>query len=277
MDSSQLAEDDANTADDPSSVAPHFYRGRAAGEAGDGGAEAKDCSCDEEEGFAGGTQQQKSAWGDGWSVRKGSALTLDHLASVFREDILPFVLPPVDEGLRLLQTSEGQQPPPDAWLRTEAAVLTLGAVAQGCQTALAPHLGNVMACLLELSQHPKVSWPSVTACCGVSLFCASSQGAWLSSRFLCREQGLCLFVWGCGAALVEKHLLLVFESVLQVALRCCKSAARRCRLRSGVAGKGRHAAAGTLAGLQQTRARSCLLGLRDAGGRGRESALAAPL
>ncbi|KAL8274192.1 hypothetical protein Esti_001877 [Eimeria stiedai] len=167
MDVSQLEDDNAGIADEAHDVAPRFHRSRdpgaAAAAAAAGAAVAEEDEEDEDRGARG-------TWGDAWSLRKGSALALDHLASVFREEILPFVLPLIEQGL---QQQQQQQQEEDSWLRQEAAVLTLGAVAQGCQESLAPHLRNVLLFLLQLCTHPKPLLRSI------SCWCISRYASWL--------------------------------------------------------------------------------------------------
>ena len=99
MDVSQLEEDNAGIADEAQDVAPRFHRSRdpSAATTGGGAAGAEEEDEEEEEGAARGT------WGDGWSARKGSALALDHVASVFRDETLPFVLPLIEQGLQQQQ------------------------------------------------------------------------------------------------------------------------------------------------------------------------------
>ncbi|KAL8426036.1 hypothetical protein Efla_001954 [Eimeria flavescens] len=174
MDVSQLEDDNAGIADEAYDVAPRFHRSRdpAAAAVAAGGAAAADEDEEEEDRGARGT------WGDAWSLRKGSALALDHIASVYREEILPFVLPPIEQGLQQQQ----QQQQEDSWLRQEAAVLTLGAVAQGCQDSLAPHLRNVLLFLLELCTHPKPLLRSI------SCWCISRYASWLCQTEHERQQ-----------------------------------------------------------------------------------------
>ncbi|KAL8432946.1 hypothetical protein ACSSS7_004239 [Eimeria intestinalis] len=144
----------------------------AAATAGGGGGAAAAADEEEEEDDKG----ARGTWGDAWSLRKGSALALDHMASVYREEILPFVLPLIEQGLQQQQRQQQQQQQQqqeDAWLRQEAAVLALGAVAQGCQESLAPHLRNVLLFLLQLCTHPKPLLRSI------SCWCISRYASWL--------------------------------------------------------------------------------------------------
>ncbi|CBZ55543.1 CBR-IMB-2 protein, related [Neospora caninum Liverpool] len=148
MDPSQLEDDNAEVADEARDIKPRFHR--QTGGAGEGA-----CEEDEEE-------DSRGTWGDGWSVRKGSALALDHIASVYREAVLPEVLPLIEASLV------------DAnWERREAAVLALGALAQGCQDSLEPYLPNVLQFLLNLCDDPKPLLRSI------SCWCVSRYAAWI--------------------------------------------------------------------------------------------------
>ncbi|EPT25567.1 HEAT repeat-containing protein [Toxoplasma gondii ME49] len=146
MDPSQLEDDNAEVADEARDIKPRFHR-----QSGPEGA-----SEEEEE------EDSRGTWGDGWSVRKGSALALDHIASVYREAVLPEVLPLIEASLV------------DAnWERREAAVLALGALAQGCQDSLEPYLPNVLQFLLNLCDDPKPLLRSI------SCWCVSRYAAWI--------------------------------------------------------------------------------------------------
>ncbi|XP_068661894.1 transportin-1-like [Aristolochia californica] len=60
-----------------------------------------------------------------WNLRKCSAAVLDLLSNVFGDEILPTLVPLIQEG--------------------EAAVLAFGAVGEGCINGLYPHLPEVMS------------------------------------------------------------------------------------------------------------------------------------
>jgi transportin-1 len=70
-----------------------------------------------------------------WNLRKCSAAGLDILSTVFGDEILPILMPLVQ--VRLSTTTDA------AWKEREAAVLALGAVAEGCISGLLPHLSQV--------------------------------------------------------------------------------------------------------------------------------------
>ena len=76
---------------------------------------------------------------DQWNLRKCSAAALDVLASVYHQPIFDIILPYLKENLRSEQ-----------WPYREAAVLALGAVAEGCLDAVIPHLPELIPYLLTL-------------------------------------------------------------------------------------------------------------------------------
>lgn len=76
---------------------------------------------------------------DSWNLRKCSAATLDVLASNFHEAIFSIALPYLKENLSH----------PD-WPNREAAVLAIGAVAEGCLHSIAPSLPDLVPYLISL-------------------------------------------------------------------------------------------------------------------------------
>ncbi len=76
---------------------------------------------------------------DRWNLRKCSAATLDVLATVFHRPVFEITLPYLKENLRH-----------DEWPNREAAVLALGAVADGCLDAVTPHLPDLVPYLISL-------------------------------------------------------------------------------------------------------------------------------
>lgn len=77
-----------------------------------------------------------------WNLRKCSAAALDVLSNVFGDEILPMLMPVVQA--KLSSTDDL------AWKEREAAVLALGAVAEGCINGLYPHLSEIVAFLTPL-------------------------------------------------------------------------------------------------------------------------------
>ncbi|EFN51057.1 hypothetical protein CHLNCDRAFT_59360 [Chlorella variabilis] len=113
----------ATQADRDDEIKPYIHKGTGHGEeaAGEG---------DEEE----------DEEGDGivhWNLRRSSAAGLDMLSNQFGDELLPIILPIVQQ--RLLE--------PD-WRARESAILALGAISNGCATGLAPYLPEMVAMLL---------------------------------------------------------------------------------------------------------------------------------
>ncbi|KAK2974298.1 hypothetical protein RJ640_026859, partial [Escallonia rubra] len=77
-----------------------------------------------------------------WNLRKCSAAALDILSNVFGDEILPTMMPVVQANLSNTDDT--------AWKEREAAVLALGAIAEGCISGLYPHLPQIVAFLIPL-------------------------------------------------------------------------------------------------------------------------------
>ncbi|VVA99326.1 unnamed protein product [Arabis nemorensis] len=77
-----------------------------------------------------------------WNLRKCSAAAIDVLSNVFGDEILPALMPLIQAKL----STSGDE----AWKEREAAVLALGAIAEGCINGLYPHLSEIVAFLLPL-------------------------------------------------------------------------------------------------------------------------------
>ncbi|XP_034681987.1 transportin-1-like isoform X2 [Vitis riparia] len=77
-----------------------------------------------------------------WNLRKCSAAGLDVLSNVFGDEILPTMMPIVQAKL---STTDDE-----TWKEREAAVLALGAVAEGCITGLYPHLSEIVTFIIPL-------------------------------------------------------------------------------------------------------------------------------
>jgi transportin-1 len=81
---------------------------------------------------------------DQWNLRKCSAAALDVLASVFHGSVFVSTLPYLQERLKHTE-----------WPQREAAVLALGAIADGCMDEIQPHLPTLTPYLIELLEDPK--------------------------------------------------------------------------------------------------------------------------
>lgn len=74
-----------------------------------------------------------------WNLRKSSANGLDILSNVFGDELLPIMLPVVEQRLR-----------ESRWEIRESAILALGAVAEGCSSGLLPYLPTLITFLLPM-------------------------------------------------------------------------------------------------------------------------------
>lgn len=79
-----------------------------------------------------------------WTLRKCSAAALDVFARDFRDPVFECILPYLTTNLKH-----------EEWPRREAAVLALGAVAEGCISVVTPHLPELVTYLLSLLNDPE--------------------------------------------------------------------------------------------------------------------------
>lgn len=91
---------------------------------------------------------------DEWTLRKCSAAALDVFSNIYHEPIFEIILPYLKETLRHEQ-----------WPNREAAVLTLGAVADGCMTAVTPHLPELVPYLISLLNDAQPVVRQITCWC----------------------------------------------------------------------------------------------------------------
>ncbi|KAL8715531.1 MAG: hypothetical protein Q9220_000867 [cf. Caloplaca sp. 1 TL-2023] len=140
--------DDANQEDRSEDVKPQFATTKSArmttnGHSGSNG-NAPDLANGDDELSEGEIEEADDDEGAGdtedrWNLRKCSAAALDVLASNFHGAVFSVTLPYLTENLRH----------PD-WPNREAAVLAIGAVADGCMDAVTPHLPDLVPYLLSL-------------------------------------------------------------------------------------------------------------------------------
>lgn len=81
---------------------------------------------------------------DRWNLRKCSAAALDVFATDFRGPVFATILPYLMTNLKH-----------DDWPQREAAVLALGAVAEGCIEVVTPHLPELVPYLISLLNDPE--------------------------------------------------------------------------------------------------------------------------
>lgn len=142
--------DDAEVDDRAEDIKPHFVRSKTPrtltnGQAADGGANgqgSKHVMPDDDALSEGEVEEDDDGVADAeeqWNLRKCSAAALDVLASTFHASVFQIALPYLKENLRHQD-----------WPNREAAVLAIGAVAEGCMEAITPHLPDLVPYLISL-------------------------------------------------------------------------------------------------------------------------------
>lgn len=91
---------------------------------------------------------------DAWSLRKCSAAALDVFAVHFHERVFNVILPYLRENLSHT-----------LWPKREAAVLALGAIAEGCLPVVAPHLPELVPYLISLLSDDEPVVRQITCWC----------------------------------------------------------------------------------------------------------------
>ncbi|XP_072023727.1 transportin-1-like isoform X4 [Amphiura filiformis] len=86
-----------------------------------------------------------------WNLRKCSAAALDVLANVFRDELMPVLLPILKETLFHPE-----------WEVKESGILVLGAIAEGCANAMIPHLPELIPFLIQCLSEKKALVRSIT-------------------------------------------------------------------------------------------------------------------
>jgi len=114
----ELERDDANQPDQEKDIRPRFHKSSKGNLEGDDG----DDSEDEDDGDDDDDDEQSG----NWNLRKSAASGLDILSSVYRDELLPPFLEKITP--RLAEANP--------WPIKEAAILALGAVAEGSRKSL---------------------------------------------------------------------------------------------------------------------------------------------
>lgn len=155
-------EDDAETEDRAEDLKPQFAKSKGArldtSKQGDqaNGAQQQQAQEEDEDELSEG-EIEDSEFGDPedeWTLRKCSAAALDVFSNVYHNPIFEIILPYLKETLRHEQ-----------WPNREAAVLTLGAVADGCMDAVVPHLPELVPYLISLLNDPQPVVRQITCWC----------------------------------------------------------------------------------------------------------------
>lgn len=135
-------EEDATVPDKESDIKPRFHRSRTHSQKHQEGEEDGEYS---DEGF-----DDDDSLSD-WNLRKCSAAALDVLANVFRDELLPILLPILKETLFH-----------EDWDIKESGILVLGAIAEGCMTGMVPHLPELIPYLINCLADKKALVRSIT-------------------------------------------------------------------------------------------------------------------
>ncbi|KAK5608335.1 Transportin-2 [Crenichthys baileyi] len=126
-------EEDEAVPDSEQDIKPRFHKSRTVTLQHEGGEgeEDEDIEDDDDD------DDDDDALTD-WNLRKCSAAALDVLANVFRDDLLPHLLPLL-KGLLFH---------PD-WVVKESGILVLGAIAEGCMQGMVPYLPELIPHLIQ--------------------------------------------------------------------------------------------------------------------------------
>ncbi|PGH03615.1 hypothetical protein AJ79_07304 [Helicocarpus griseus UAMH5409] len=159
--------DDAETEDKAEDLKPRFAKSKGArlqstsgdGKSnGDGGAAANEGAADDDD-LSEGEIEDDDEFGDDdpeseWTLRKCSAAALDVFANVYHQSVFQIILPYLNDNLRHTQ-----------WTNREAAVLALGAIADGCMDTVTRHLPELIPYLISLLSDPEPIVRKITCWC----------------------------------------------------------------------------------------------------------------
>ncbi|XP_060002297.1 transportin-1 [Lagenorhynchus albirostris] len=136
-------EEDETIPDSEQDIRPRFHRSRTVAQQHDeDGIEEEDDDDDEID--------DDDTISD-WNLRKCSAAALDVLANVYRDELLPHILPLLKE---LLFHHE--------WVVKESGILVLGAIAEGCMQGMIPYLPELIPHLIQCLSDKKALVRSIT-------------------------------------------------------------------------------------------------------------------
>ncbi|XP_064607040.1 transportin-1-like isoform X2 [Liolophura sinensis] len=139
-------EEDDMIPDKESDIKPRFHKSKTHSQKHQDGEDVNndgDCSDD-------GYDDDDDSLSD-WNLRKCSAAALDVLANVFRDDLLPILLPILKETLFHSD-----------WEIKESGILVLGAIAEGCMNGMIPHLPELIPYLISCLSDKKALVRSIT-------------------------------------------------------------------------------------------------------------------
>ncbi|KAJ3318176.1 hypothetical protein HDV06_000763, partial [Boothiomyces sp. JEL0866] len=181
----ELKQIDARVADRDEDIKPRFHKQKNHELEGDHEPEEDE---DDESDF-------DDDFGEDWNLRKCSAAALDVLSTVFNDDLLPDLLPGINQ---MLQAQE--------WETMEAGILALGAIAQGCERGMEQHLPALIPHLATFITHEKPLVRSITC------WTLGRYSAWMSNPNLPFENNTSLQEHH------HKYMLPVLQGFLQMCL-----------------------------------------------------------
>ncbi|KAK7940263.1 hypothetical protein WMY93_003589 [Mugilogobius chulae] len=124
-------EEDEAVPDSEQDIKPRFHKSRTVTLQHEGGETEEDEDIDDDD------DDDDDTLSD-WNLRKCSAAALDVLANVFRDELLPHLLPLLKDLLFH----------PD-WVVKESGILVLGAIAEGCMQGMVPYLPELIPHLIQ--------------------------------------------------------------------------------------------------------------------------------
>uniref|UniRef100_K3WSY9 Importin N-terminal domain-containing protein n=1 Tax=Globisporangium ultimum (strain ATCC 200006 / CBS 805.95 / DAOM BR144) TaxID=431595 RepID=K3WSY9_GLOUD len=138
-----------NVPDRPEDIKPIFHRGKMGADHNREHEVGDDDDDDDDEDYDDDDDDDSLLQ---WNLRRCSAASLDNLANGYGNDILPTLLPLLQERLSL------QGP----WPLVESGILALGAIADGCYSGITPHLPQLFPFLLQKLDDPVALVRSIT-------------------------------------------------------------------------------------------------------------------
>lgn len=203
-----LRQDEEAVEERPENIRPLFYRAKTHATASEAEGQEND-ETDGEDDEDDPDDGQDDAEVSEWNVRKCAAAGLDMLAGIHGAQILPLAFPELQARI---QSQD--------WKVREAAILALGALAEGCQQELAPYLPDLCQYLLgRIDSDQKVLLLFLTL---FADFCVCLQplirgmACWSLSRF---SDTL------VGEALTLERILMSFLNAMVDRKKCVQGAA----------------------------------------------------
>ncbi|EEH09684.1 conserved hypothetical protein [Histoplasma capsulatum G186AR] len=156
--------DDAETEDKVEDLKPQFAKTKSSRLQLTGGddkpnGDVNEAGADDDDLSEGEIEDDLYEYGDDdpeaeWTLRKCSAAALDVFANVYHQPVFEIILPYLKDNLRHAQ-----------WTNREAAVLALGAIADGCMDTVTPHLPELIPYLISLLSDPEPIVRKITCWC----------------------------------------------------------------------------------------------------------------